>query len=217
MTAVCISFRRNPPVESAVRGYTPSRMGNTGDVTALLKAWSAGGGDALGELEMLVHHELRQMARRLLDGERAGHGWQATDLINESYLRLIGWRGVEWQNRAHFYATAAQMMRRVLVDAARARQSAKRGAGAQTVSIESVRLSAPDTDVEVIALEHALDELSSIVPRAGQVVELRFFGGFTVAETADALDVSVRTVMNDWNTARAWLRRRLTAEGSNEH
>jgi RNA polymerase sigma factor (TIGR02999 family) len=191
-------------------------MANTGDVTALLKAWSAGGGDALGELEVLVHHELRRMARRLLDGERAGHGWQATDLINESYLRLIGWRGVEWQNRAHFYATAAQMMRRVLVDAARARQSAKRGAGAQTVSIESVELAAPDPDVEVIALEHALDELSAIVPRASQVVELRFFGGFSVAETADALNVSVRTVMNDWNTARAWLRRRLTVQGSDE-
>ncbi|HYT65809.1 MAG TPA: sigma-70 family RNA polymerase sigma factor [Vicinamibacterales bacterium] len=191
-------------------------MANTGDVTALLKAWSAGGGDALGELEMLVHHELRQMARRLLEGERAGHGWQATDLINESYLRLIGWRGVELQNRAHFYATAAQMMRRVLVDAARARQSAKRGAGAQTVSIESVQLPAPDADLEVIALEDALDELSAIVPRASQVVQLRFFGGFSVAETADALNVSVRTVINDWNTARAWLRRRLSTQGSDE-
>ena len=191
-------------------------MANPGNVTALLKAWSAGGGDALGELEVLVHHELRQMARRLLDGERAGHGWQATDLINESYLRLIGWRGVEWQNRAHFYATAAQMMRRVLVDAARARQSAKRGAGAQTVSIDSVQLSGPDTDVEIIALADALDELSAIVPRAGQVVELRFFGGFSVAETADALEVSVRTVINDWNTARAWLRRRLSEKGSDE-
>jgi RNA polymerase sigma factor (TIGR02999 family) len=191
-------------------------MANTGNVTALLKAWSAGGGDALGELEALVHHELRQMAGRLLRGERAGHGWQATELINESYLRLIGWRGVEWQNRAHFYATAAQMMRRVLVDAARARQSAKRGAGAQTVSIDSVQLPAPDADLEVIALENALDELSSIAPRASQVVELRFFGGFSVAETADALKVSVRTVINDWNTARAWLHRRLSAGGSHE-
>jgi RNA polymerase sigma-70 factor, ECF subfamily len=191
-------------------------MAKAGDVTELLKAWSAGGGDALGELEVLVHRELRQMARRLLDGERSGHGWQATDLINESYLRLIGWRGVEWQNRSHFYATAAQMMRRVLVDAARARQSAKRGAGAQTVSIDRVQVAAPDTDAEVIALEHALDELAAIAPRASQVVELRFFGGFSVAETADALNVSARTVMNDWNTARAWLRRRLTVRGSHE-
>ena len=191
-------------------------MANAGEVTALLKAWSAGGGDALGELEVLVHRELRQMARRLLEGERSGHGWQATDLINESYLRLIGWRGVEWQNRAHFYATAAQMMRRVLVDAARARQSAKRGAGAETVSIDNVRVAAPDPDDEVIALEEALDELAAIALRASQVVELRFFGGFSVAETAEALDVSVRTVMNDWNTARAWLRQRLTCKGSNE-
>jgi len=191
-------------------------MANAGEVTALLKAWSAGGGDALGELEVLVHRELRQMARRLLEGERSGHGWQATDLINESYLRLIGWRGVEWQNRAHFYATAAQMMRRVLVDAARARQSAKRGAGAETVSIDNVRVAAPDPDDEVIALEEALDELAAIALRASQVVELRFFGGFSVAETAEALDVSVRTVMNDWNTARAWLRRRLTCKGSDE-
>lgn len=191
-------------------------MADAGDVTALLKAWSAGGGDALGELEVLVHRELRQMARRLLDGERAGHGWQATDLINESYLRLIGWRGVEWQNRAHFYATAAQMMRRVLVDAARARQSAKRGGDAQTVSIDGVQPAVSSPDVEIIALEHALEQLAAIAPRASQVVELRFFGGFTVAETADALHVSVRTVMNDWNTARAWLRRRLTLQGSHE-
>src|ERR1051325_1385493 len=119
-------------------------MTDAANVTALLQAWSAGEVDALGELACLVHHELRQMARRLLAGERSGHGWQATELINESYLRLIGWRSVEWQNRAHFFATAAQMMRRVLVDAARTRQSAKRGADAQTVSLDSVQVSAPD-------------------------------------------------------------------------
>jgi RNA polymerase sigma factor (TIGR02999 family) len=185
-------------------------MTNAGDVTALLKAWSAGEENALAELAVLVQYELRQLARRLLAGERLGNGWQATELINESYLRLIGWRGVEWQNRAHFYATSAQMMRRVLVDAARARQSAKRGAGAQTVSIDGLQLPAPDADVDVIALEEALVELAAIAPRPSQVVELRFFGGFSVAETADALDVSIRTVINDWNTARAWLRHRLT-------
>jgi RNA polymerase sigma-70 factor (ECF subfamily) len=185
-------------------------MTTTGDVTALLKAWSAGEADALGELAMLVHHELRRMARRLLAGERLGHDWQATELINESYLRLIGWRGVEWQNRTHFYATAAQMMRRVLVDAARTREAAKRGAGTQVVSIDGIQVPAPDADVDVIALEEALNELATIDPRPSQVVELRFFGGFTVEETADALQVSVRTVINDWNTARAWLRKRLT-------
>jgi RNA polymerase sigma factor (TIGR02999 family) len=191
-------------------------MTTVGDVTALLKAWSAGEADALGELAMLVHHELRRMARRLLAGERLGHDWQATELINESYLRLIGWRGVEWQNRAHFYATAAQMMRRVLVDAARTREAAKRGAGTQVVSIDGVQVPAPDADVDVIALEEAMNELAAIDSRPSQVVELRFFGGFTVEETADALHVSVRTVINDWNTARAWLRKRLTTANPHE-
>jgi RNA polymerase sigma factor (TIGR02999 family) len=191
-------------------------MTTAGDLTALLKAWSAGEADALGELTILVHHELRRMARRLLAGERLRHDWQATELINESYLRLIGWRGVEWQNRAHFYATAAQMMRRVLVDAARARESAKRGAGTQVVSLDGLRVPAPDADVDVIALEEALNELATIDPRPSQVVELRFFGGFTVEETADALHISVRTVINDWNTARAWLRKRLSTDNSHE-
>ena len=191
-------------------------MTEAGDVTALLKAWSAGEADALGELASLVHHELRQMARRMLAGERSGPEWQATELINESYLRLIGWRGVEWQNRAHFYATTAQMMRRVLVDAARARQSTKRGAGAETVSIDAVQLPAPDAGVDVVALEEALQELAAIDPRPSQVVEMRFFGGFSVTETADALGVSARTVINDWNTARAWLRRRLASGGTYE-
>lgn len=185
-------------------------MPDVGNVTALLKAWSGGEGNALGELAILVQHELRQMARRLLAGEGSGHGWQATELINESYLRLIGWRRIEWQNRAQFFAITAQMMRRVLVDAARARHSAKRGPDAKTVSIDSVRLPAPEVDVDVVALEEALNELAAIDPRPSQVVELRFFGGFSVEETADALDLSTRTVINDWNTARAWLRRRLT-------
>ena len=208
--------RRNPPVESAGGSTLPLHMTDAGDVTALLKAWSAGEGDALGELAVLVHHELRQMARRLLAGERPGNGWQATELINESYLRLLGWRGVEWQSRAQFFSTAAQMMRRVLVDAARARQSAKRGAGSQTVSIDSVQLPAPGADVDVVALEDALAELAALDARPSQVVELRFFGGFSVEETADALGVSVRTVINDWNTARAWLRRRLATRATHE-
>ena len=191
-------------------------MTTDANLTALLKAWSAGEADALGELAILVHHELRRMARRLLAGERLRHDWQATELINESYLRLIGWRGVEWQNRAHFYATAAQMMRRVLVDAARARESAKRGAGTQVVSLDAAQVPAPDADVDVIALEDALNELATIDPRPSRVVELRFFGGFTVEETADALHISVRTVINDWNTARAWLRKRLAADDSHE-
>jgi RNA polymerase sigma factor (TIGR02999 family) len=191
-------------------------MTDAGDVTSRLKAWSAGETDALGELAALVHHELRRMARRLLAGDRLGQEWQATELINESYLRLIGWQGVTWQNRAHFYATAAQMMRRVLVDAARARQSAKRGGGAGTVPLDAVLVPAPGADVDVVALEEALQELAAIDPRPSRVVELRFFGGFSVAETADVLGVSVRTVITDWNTARAWLRRRLATGATHE-
>jgi RNA polymerase sigma factor (TIGR02999 family) len=188
-----------------------------GDITALLKAWSAGDATALGELAALVHHELRRMARRLLAGERPGHGWQATELINESYLRLLGWRDVQWQNRAHFYATTARMMRRVLVDAVRARRSDKRGGDAIAVAIDDVSIPAPTIDVDIAALEQALDQLAVFAPRASQIVELRFFGGFSVAETADTLDVSSRTVINDWNTARAWLYHRLNARTADEH
>jgi RNA polymerase sigma factor (TIGR02999 family) len=191
-------------------------MTDPGEVTTLLKAWKAGDADALGELAVLVQHELRQMARRILAGEHVGHGWQATELVNESYLRLIGWKGVEWQNRAHFFSTSAQMMRRVLVDAARARQSAKRGAGTGMVPIDTVELRAPADDVDVVALEEALEELVALAPRPGRVVELRFFGGFSVVETAEALGVSARTVINDWNTARAWLRRRLQRRAMHE-
>jgi RNA polymerase sigma factor (TIGR02999 family) len=178
-------------------------------VTALLQAWSRGDVEALDELAPLVHHELRQMARRLLAGERSAHEWRPTELINESYIRLLGWRGVQWQNRAHFYAATARMMRRVLVDAARSRQSAKRGAGVVVTSIDSTDVAGEAFNVDLIALEHALTALAGVAPRASRVVELRFFGGLSVEETAEALDVSVRTVINDWNTARVWLYQRL--------
>ena len=186
-------------------------MTASGDVTGLLQAWSRGDADALSELASLVHHELRQMARRMVAGERVGHEWQATELINESYLRLLGWRGVEWKNRAHFFATTAGMMRRVLVDAARARNAAKRGAGELPLAIDGLDFPAPEAGTNIVMLEEALLELAAIDPRPGQVVEMRFFGGFSVEETADALGVSVRTVINDWNTARAWLFQRLSA------
>jgi len=185
-------------------------MPAAGDLTGLLQAWSRGDPDALAELASLVHHELRQMARRMLAGERVGHEWQPTELINESYLRLLGWRGVEWKNRAHFFAATAGMMRRVLVDAARARKATKRGAGEAPLAIDGFDFPAPDAGLDVVALEEALEELAALDPRPGQVVEMRFFGGFSVEETADALGVSVRTVINDWNTARAWLFRRLS-------
>ena len=127
----------------------------------------------------------------------------------ESYVRLLDWHAVHWQNRAHFFATTARMMRRVLVDAARARQAAKRGQGVEGVSLEAVEVAAPAPGVDIVALNDALAELATLDPRPSQVVELRFFGGFSVEETAETLGVSVRTVINDWNTARAWLHHTL--------
>ena len=189
-------------------------MTGRGDVTGLLQAWGRGDPAALDALAPVVHHELRQLARRILSGERAGHEWQPTELVNESYLRLLGWRDVDWQNRRQFYAAIARMMRRVLVDAARARGSLKRGAGSVPVPLDTMDPAAPVADLDVVALEDALEGLAGFAPRASQVVELRFFGGFSVEETAQALDVSVRTVINDWNTARAWLHRRLSANAA---
>ena len=188
------------------------RVKQAGDVTGLLQAWVRGDPDALAELASLVHYELRQMAKRMLAGERVAYAWQPTDLINESYLRLLGWRDVEWKNRAHFFAATAKMMRRVLVDAARTRQATKRGAGEAPIPIDGLDVAAPDASVDVIALESALAELAALDPRPAQVVEMRFFGGFSVEETADALGVTTRTVINDWNTARAWLYERLSSE-----
>jgi RNA polymerase sigma factor (TIGR02999 family) len=181
----------------------------TVDVTGLLQAWSGGDADALDQLAPLVHRELREMARRLLVGERLAVGWQPTDLLQESYVRLLDWRAVHWQSRAHFFATTARMMRRVLVDAARARQAAKRGHGVEGLSLEAVDVAAPAPGLDVVALNEALAELATLDPRPSQVVELRFFGGFSVEETAETLGVSVRTVINDWNTARVWLRHTL--------
>jgi len=185
-------------------------MRTDADLTGLLHAWSQGDPDALEHLVPLVQRELREMARRLLANETREGSWQPTDLLHESYLRLLDWRLVRWQNRAHFFATTARMMRRALVDAARARQSAKRHPGADPVRLDDVDVAAPEPAVDVVALEDALQRLAAVNPRPSQVVELRFFGGFSVEETAETLGVSVRTVINDWNTARAWLRSELS-------
>ena len=183
-----------------------------GDVTGLLQAWSGGDAEALEQLAPLVQRELRQIARRMLSSERQAAGWQPTDLVQESYVRLLDWHAVHWQNRAHFFATTARMMRRVLVDAARARQAAKRGQGVQALSLDAAGI-APAPGVDIVALNDALAELATLDPRPSQVVELRFFGGFSVQETAETLGVSVRTVINDWNTARAWLHHALAKRG----
>lgn len=182
------------------------------DLTGLLQAWSRGDRDALEVLAALVNEEMRGIARGILADERRDGRWRPTELVHEAFLRLLGWHGVDWQSRSHFFGTAAGMMRRVLVDAARARRTAKRGAGAREVPIEDVSLAAAEPPVDVVAVEAALQRLEAVNARAARVVELRFFGGFSVEETAEALGVSVRTVMSDWNTARAWLHRELAKD-----
>jgi RNA polymerase sigma factor (TIGR02999 family) len=195
---------QRPPITGSASGLQSSALSQDADLTGLLQAWSRGDARALEELEPLVHHQLRQMARRLLAEERWADRWQPTELVHELYLRLLDWRVVRWQNRAHFFATTARMMRRALVDMARARRAAKRGLGREPASLDD-EIAAPGPDVDVVALNEALEALAATEPRPSQVVELRFFGGFTVEESAEALGVSVRTVINDWNTARAWL------------
>ena len=184
------------------------------DLTGLLQAWNRGDTGALEQLAPLLQADLRVLARSVLARERAGNGWQPTELIHESYLRLLGWhKTVQWQNRAHFFATTATMMRRVLVDAARARKAAKRRTDAEQVPLEAIDLAAPEASVDVVAIGDALSALAEVAPRASRVVELRFFGGFSVEETAETLGVSVRTVNSDWNTARAWLSCELMRRG----
>ena len=181
------------------------------DVTRLLLAWRGGDRGALDTLVPLVHAELRRLAHRQMRGERAGHPLQTTALVNEAYLRLVDSHRVQWQNRAHFFAISAGLMRRVLVDAARARGSLKRGGKAVHVSLND----APDVtrtpDVDVIALDDALDALADLDARKSQVVELRYFGGLSVDETAEALGVSPETVKRDWRMAKLWLVRELKA------
>jgi RNA polymerase sigma factor (TIGR02999 family) len=184
------------------------------DLTGLLQAWSRGDREALAVVAVVVQRELREMARRLLANERRDGRWQPTELVQESYLRLLDWRGVHWQNRAQFFATAARMMRRALVDAARARRAIKRGEGLDAVPLDEVDPPLDPPRIDILALEQALEALAAVNLRASQIVELRFFGGFSVEETAEALNVSVRTVINDWNAARAWLHRALSEEAS---
>jgi RNA polymerase sigma-70 factor (ECF subfamily) len=204
----CSRRRREPGYRIDSPGVTQAA-----DVTGLLRAWSDGDAEALAQLAPLVHRELRGIARRLLSGERLAIGWQPTDLVQESYVRLLDWHAVHWQNRAHFFATTARMMRRVLVDAARARQAVKRGQGVEALTSASAQVAAPTLGLDIVALNDALDALAVIDPRPSQVVELRFFGGYSVEETAETLGVSPRTVINDWNAARAWLHHELTKRG----
>ena len=186
-----------------------SGVGAAPNPTALLLAWGRGDETALDQLIPLVHHELRQLARRHMAGERPGHTLQATALVNEAYLRLIEVNQVRWQNRAHFFAMASRVMRRILVDAARARGYQKRGGGAESVSLDEALLVSGEPRQDLIALDDALNALAAFDLRKSQVVEMRFFGGLSVEETAEALHVSADTVMRDWRLAKVWLVREL--------
>ena len=178
-------------------------------VTQLLHDWSDGDREALDKLIPIVYEELRRQAVRYLQRERPGHTLQTTALIHEAYLRLIDQKDVRWQNRAHFFGIAAQLMRRILVDHARSRQAAKRGGSDIKLPLEEGMIVAEGKDVNLVALDEALERLAAIDPQQSRVVELRFFSGLSVEETAAVLGVSTRTVKRDWNVAKAWLRREI--------
>ena len=188
------------------------------DVSTLLHAWSDGDQSALEKLAPIVYDELRRLARHYMSRERTGHSLQATALVNEAYLRLTDYKRMRWQNRAHFFAVSAQLMRRILVDHAR-RHNLKRGAGIEHVALEDTAVISGNQDQgqNLIALDDAMQALAAFDARKARVVELRFFGGLSVDETAEVLKVSAGTVMRDWSTARAWLYREMgggVADGS---
>jgi RNA polymerase sigma-70 factor (ECF subfamily) len=184
------------------------------NVTRLLVAWQGGDAAALDRLVPLVYAELRRVAHRYMRDERRDHPLQTTALVHEAYLRLIDVNRVDWQSRNHFFAVSAQMMRRVLVEAARRRHADKRGGDVSHVALDEAVVPAPDRGADLVALDEALDHLASLDARKARVVELRFFAGLSVEETADVLGVSPETVMRDWRMAKLWLQRDLSAEGA---
>jgi RNA polymerase sigma factor (TIGR02999 family) len=190
----------------------PQDHPHRGEITQLLRAWGEGEAEAFERVLPLVYEELHRMAARYMLGERSSVSLQPTALINELCVRLLGWDGIRWQNRAHFFGVSARLMRHVLVDIARRRRADRRGGpDAVHVPIDSVEVAADERTADVLALDAAIELLARDDPRKAQVVELRFFGGLSVEETADALGISVRTVHADWALARAWLYRALTA------
>jgi RNA polymerase sigma factor (TIGR02999 family) len=186
------------------------------EVTGLLLAWSKGEQTAFEKLVPLVYAELRRVAHRYMGRERPGHSLQTTALVNEAYLRLIDARRVRWQNRAHFFAVSAQLMRRILVDFARSRQYLKRGGAAQKVSFDEGLVVSKEQGQDLVALDDTLKALAAIDARKSQVVELRFFGGLSVAETAEVLKVSPDTVLRDWRLAKVWLAREMRKSGRHD-
>ncbi len=192
-----------PPVSSA-------------DVTRLLVAWGRREPDALEKLYPLVHGELRRLAHSYMRRERPGHILETSALVNEAYLRLVESPKVRWHNRAQFFGLSAQLMRRILVDFARARRSSKRGGESPRLSLDHAPVVSPERRPDILALDDALKTLAAVDPRKSRVVELRFFGGLNVEETAEALEVSPDTVTRDWKLAKAWLRRELSKHDTNE-
>lgn len=181
------------------------------EVSGLLRAWSDGDRDALDRLTPIVYAELHRLARRYMRGERPGHSLQATALVNEAYMRLVDYKGMHWQNRAHFFAVSAQLMRRILVEHAR-RRNLKRGGGVPHISLDDAVVVGADRDADLVSLDEAMNTLAQFDARKARVVEMRFFGGLSVDETAEVLKVSSITVMRDWSTAKAWLYRELARE-----
>lgn len=186
------------------------------EITRLLKAWSGGDEQALKKLTPLVYRQLHQIAQRYMGGERSGHTLQTTALVNEAYLRLVDCGQVNWQDRAHFLAVSAQLMRRILIDFARSRGYLKRGGAAPHISLEEAPSLCDEPDVNLVALDDALKALAAVDERKSKVVELKFFGGLSVEETAEVLRVSSDTVMRDWKLAKIWLLRELSRRASHE-
>lgn len=184
------------------------------DVSALLREWSAGNAEARDRVMELVYHELRHRAAACLRRERAGHTLQPTALVHEAYLRLIDQRSIAWQNRSQFFGVASQMMRRILVDRARARKTAKRSGRWARVTLEASVATGQPADVDVLDLDAALAALASVDARKGHIAELRFFGGLTLEETGHVLGLSIATIEREWSVARAWLYARLTDPGT---
>ena len=179
------------------------------EVTRLLNAWRDGKGDALQELLPLVYQELRRLAHHHMRGERPGHTLQTTAVIHEAYLKLIDQRAVDWQSRAHFFAVASQVMRRILVDHARGRAAEKRGGGAPHVALDDVAVVGSEPDMDLVALDEALERLAVLDSQQARIVELRFFGGLTIDEAAAVAGISPATVKREWATAKAWLYQEL--------
>ena len=186
------------------------------EVTRLLLAWSQGDRSALEKLIPLVYDELHKMARRYMVREQAAHTLQTTALVNEAYLRMVDLRKVQWQNRAHFFAVSAQLMRRILVDFARSRNYQKRGGGKRKVTLDDALDVSPKQDDDLVLLDDALNALAVVDDRKRKVVELRFFGGLTVEETAHVLEISSDTVMRDWKMAKVWLLREMSGKERDE-